>query len=164
MNDQNAAEISANDIQKAREIAADVVRGLGVDTEQLEVTADERGMHINIETQQSAELIGRGGANLEALSVVLKTIFFSKKIGGERVFLFVDVNGYCAAREEKMIARAREAAARVRETGYEERFPEMEAVLRRAVHLAIMEEEGVSSRSDEDSHGRRRLVVFREGE
>jgi spoIIIJ-associated protein len=92
-----------------------------------------------------ALLIGRHGQTLEALQELTRMIV-SRRLD-ERIRVIVDVEDYRKRREERLVAKARELAARVQRSGKEEELEPMNPYERKLVHDAVAEVPGVESSS-----------------
>lgn len=122
----------------------------------LEVVIKDNGCVLNIESEISGILIGRSGETLEALQHVLRLILAQET--GEYFSVLLDVSGYRALRQEKLVEDALAAAKKVVETGEPIDLPEMSSYERRLVHLALQEVEGVETESMGEG-SERRIVV-----
>jgi spoIIIJ-associated protein len=101
-------------------------------------------------------LIGRHGKTLDALQALISAISHRKV--GHRHPLVVDVEGYRARRREKLEDMAVRAAKRAHEQGREIRMRPMNSYERRVVHVALREDDRVSTQS-EGSDPDRRVVI-----
>ena len=78
---------------------------------------------------------------------------------GQRARVVVDVEDYRKRQIDRLSARVREMAARVRRTGRSEALEPMNPFLRRVVHTTIAEVDGVDTASE--GEGAERRVVIR---
>ncbi len=101
-------------------------------------------------------LIGRHGKTLDALQALVSAISHRKV--GHRHPLVVDVEGYRARRREKLEDMAVRAAKRAHEQGSEIRMRPMNSYERRVVHVALREDDRVTTQS-EGSDPDRRVVI-----
>lgn len=101
---------------------------------------------INIETDDSALLIGRHGETLEALQLIARLVA-SRLDLGEDVRVMVDVNSYRRSREEDLLNSVNEAADRVLETGQAETLRPMTSYERHLVHEVVGQVADVVSES-----------------
>ena len=92
-----------------------------------------------------AMLIGRKGETLQQLQY-LTNVLVSRKVESDSVFA-VDVDGYRHRREANLTTMAKEIAEEVRTTGDVITLEPMPAALRRIVHLALEDEDGVTTQS-----------------
>ncbi|MGB9726549.1 MAG: protein jag [Minisyncoccia bacterium] len=110
----------------------------GFQDSNLEINEDysEKIIKINIRTEDSGILIGKGGENLKAFEFVLNTV--SKKlIKSFDWHIVLDVNSYRTVYEEKLREFARQAAHKVSLSKRPLELPPMPAKDRRIIHLEI---------------------------
>ncbi len=105
---------------------------------------DDDATYINIETAGvDGLLIGRKGDTLNSLQHLIGRIV-SRKMGGyQRMTL--DVGGYLKNRQEILRQKAVKAAERARRSNREVQMEPMKASERRIVHVALTNEEGIST-------------------
>lgn len=104
-----------------------------------------------------AILIGRHGRTLEALQLLLSSLV-NRQLG----FHFpvtVDIEGYRERRRNAVTSQAVRAAARVKKTGREVALSPMNAYERRLVHLALRDDEEVTTVSEGEDPDRRVVVL-----
>lgn len=111
----------------------------------LELSGPDR----DIVLQSRAEL-------LEAFQYLLNRTF-SKNAGGVRIL--VDCDGFRQKKEEELKQIAKRISDRVRMTGQSEELGMMNPYERRIVHLAVAEEEGVTSESAGSSFLKRVVIL-----
>lgn len=101
------------------------------------IQEDSGHYRANIETPHPARLIGKNGATLSSLQILLKTILWSQS--QENVLVTVDVDNYLKQQEEKKIQVAERYINMMQERNLAEiKLPPMRALFRRAVHLWIL--------------------------
>lgn len=96
-------------------------------------------------SEELAVLIGRRGETLNSLQYLLNVL--SSRHGQSNAIFGIDIDGYRRRREETLIDMAQEIADEVRTTGDVITLEPMPAAERRIIHLALEEEEGVSTES-----------------
>ena len=158
-------EIMAEGISLAEQgaIAKDFLEGL---LRSMNITADvsvreldEETVELSVDANPPTELgilVGPRGTTLQALSEVTRTVVQSKSPGRTDRIL-VDVARYRERRVEALGRFATKVAAEVIETGEERALEPMSAADRKAVHDALTEVDGVTTRSEGDEP--RRFVV-----
>ncbi len=107
----------------------------------VEVESERDRLYINIKTQDmDGLLIGKSGRNLESLQHLLSRIIHNKD---NSIDLTIDVAGYRKKKEHTLRVRARAFAEEVKRSGREFIFEPLPPSLRRTVHLAVSDIEGV---------------------
>jgi spoIIIJ-associated protein len=94
-------------------------------------------------TEDSDMLIGRRGETLEDIQYLVNRVLQRHVKDAPRIR--VDVEFYRSMREDKMIARAKELAERVRATGLPAALPPMNSYYRRLIHNVFVEDQDVMS-------------------
>lgn len=124
-----------------------------------EIEEGDEGFLVSIDTKDAGRLIGARGESLEGLQLLVNQIL-SKKVGEEgfkRVLL--DVSGWRKQKEEELVARSKEWANQVLETGKDLELEPMSSWQRRVVHMTISEIGGLTSESA--GEGRDRHIVIK---
>jgi spoIIIJ-associated protein len=124
----------------------------------VEVTAAGDEIRANIYGGDPGKIIGRGGRTLAALEYLTNAVI-SRDEGEGRQRVIIDVGGYKARRDERLRKTARQAAARVRKTGFAVELDPMTAAERRIIHLTLAGDPFVVSEST--GEGRNRRVVIK---
>jgi len=142
-------------LKKVRRLVVEVLEKLGVDAK-VEVTETEDGLRVEVCGQDLGALIGYHGETLSSLQLFLNLLFYRRLGKWQRVL--VDVGGYRADRERKLYELAHRMADRARflQTPVE-LFP-MSAADRRLIHLALANEEGITTESVGEGWERRVVV------
>jgi spoIIIJ-associated protein len=105
---------------------------------------DDDATYINVETAGvDGLLIGRKGDTLNSLQHLIGRIV-SRRMGGYQR-LTLDVGGYLRNRQEILRQKAVKAAERARKTNREVQMEPMKASERRIVHVALTDEEGITT-------------------
>ena len=113
--------------------------------------------HLNIATGSPALLIGKHGQTLDAIERLLNCIINKASLVKKRVF--VDTEGYRGRREDRLIEMARQVAEKVRYTDREVVLAPMSARDRRVIHVALKEDDVVSTYSQGEGEMRRVVVT-----
>jgi spoIIIJ-associated protein len=103
-------------------------------------------------------LIGRHGQTLEAIQELARVAIGQRT--GLPARVVVDIEDYRKRQIERLSARVREIALRVARTGRSETLEPMNPFLRKMVHTAVAEVDGVDS-SSEGEGAERRVVIHR---
>jgi spoIIIJ-associated protein len=120
--------------------------GLGRASAVLEVDGDDLGL-----------LIGRRGATLAALQYMVN-VMVNRKMRS-RVLVSIDAEHYKRRREDALHGLARRMADRVRQTGRSVTLEPMPAAERRIVHLALAQDEQVTTGSVGEGESRK-VVIY----
>ena len=126
-----------------------------------EYDGDEGELILDINGGDLAVLIGRHGRVLDALQLVISSIV-SKKLGFHYPVV-VDIEGYKNRRKQKIQNIARAAAARAKRQG-SARLKPMNAYERRLVHIALVDDEEVSTHSEGEDPARYVVITAVRGE
>lgn len=128
----------------------------------MEIQADKDGfLHVDLDTQNNAIMIGRNGATLQSLNMLLKAALsseFKRRIG-----VLVDINGYKEDKYHKICHIAQRAARSVRRTKVDVTLDPMPADERKAIHNYLTNMPGVSTLSEGEGNKRRIKIVYNPG-
>ena len=158
-------ELSEEDLEEQAEVAADFLEGMlermGIQAS-VEPNLEDGTMYVDVigpdpDDEEMGLLIGRHGLTLEAVQELTRVVVAQRT--GQRARVVVDVEDYRKRQIDRLTARVRDAAARVRRTGRSETLEPMNPFLRRIVHTAVAEVDGVASASE--GEGAERRVVIR---
>jgi spoIIIJ-associated protein len=161
-------DLSEEDLEEQAEVAAEFLEGMlermGIQAS-VEPNLEDGTMYIDVigpdpEDEDMGLLIGRHGLTLEAVQELTRVVVAQRT--GQRARVVVDVEDYRKRQIDRLTARVREAAARVRRTGRSETLEPMNPFLRRIVHTAVAEVEGVETASEGEG-AERRVVIRRRG-
>jgi spoIIIJ-associated protein len=128
-----------------------------------EVITRQTGSAVTVEFRAGegdALLIGRRGETLEALQHVLLRMA-GKKLGSRLESVTLDISGYRARREEKLVQLARTLAERVERTGRRAMTEPLTAGERRIVHNALEGRKGVTTQVGGRGGNQRILITPR---
>ena len=145
------------DVSAAPEtILKEILSRMGVDAK-VEADYVDGSTHLNILTDSPALLIGKHGQTLDAIERILNCIVNKVSLAKKRVF--VDTEGYRERRERRLIEMANQVADKVRYTGRDVVLAPMSARDRRVIHVALREDEIVSTYSQGEGDMRRVVVT-----
>ena len=149
-----------NKIEAVKQIIGQTLDQLGVPGKVEFEESITKGLIFNITSPESFMLIGRQGATLHALQVLVQNIAV-KQLGGQEPFWFtLDVDDYKRKREWYLKETAKAAVDHLKKTDKPVRLESMPAYERRFVHAYLQEHfPDVESESQgEDPH---RKIVLR---
>ena len=104
-------------------------------------------IHADIQTEDSALLIGRKGQTLNSLEIIINMIL-SKKLGNNSIRATVDTAGYREKRRKILEHIAIKTAQEVQKTGDSVQLEPMSPGERRIVHLTLKDNPDVQTNSD----------------
>lgn len=159
-------DLSEEDLDEQADVAADFLEGMlermGIEAT-VEPNLEDGTMFVDVigpdpDDEDMGLLIGRHGLTLEAVQELTRVVVAQRT--GQRARVVVDVEDYRKRQIDRLSARAREISARVLRTGRPETLEPMNPFLRRVVHTAVAEVDGVES-SSEGEGAERRVVIRR---
>ncbi len=115
-----------------KKIVLDLLRQMGFDAEIYERIEEDRTV-LNVKTRGAQLLIGKQGANLQALQYMVR-ILFRKQTNDDRFPFAIDIDDYKDQRSLYLKELARKAAAHVRQTKKAVALEPMPSHERRVVH------------------------------
>ena len=146
------------DVSSAPEtILKEILNRMGIDAEVEERFVDG-SIHLDISTDSPALLIGKHGQTLDAIERLLNCIVNKASLAKRRVS--VDIEGYRERREERLIEMARQMAEQVKYRNREVVLAPMSARDRRIIHVALKEDDVVSTYSQGDGDMRRVVITM----
>ena len=114
---------------------------------------------LDVKTEESGRLIGRQGQTLADLQYVVNRIVFQQDQTAPKVML--DVGGYRAQAREALIAKAKDAANKVRRWGDAVELEPLGSYDRRIVHHALREDPDVETHSVEVEGTEKKVLILR---
>lgn len=155
------AELTEEETDKVADVAVDYLRELlgffgetscSVD----EYDGDNGELILDVNGGDLAVLIGRHGRTLDALQMVLSSLMSSTL----KFYypIVVDIESYKSRRKSKVQGLARAAAAKARKQGRVAMAP-MNAYERRLVHLALHDDDSVTTHSEGEDPNRRVVIT-----
>lgn len=121
------------------------------------VAADRGSRSLQVATSDGALLVGRQGERLEEITHLLNRLLLDRIPEAPRVS--VDVEGYLASRDFRLIEEAEAVAARVVATGKPLKLEPMNSYQRRLVHNHFKDHPEVRTWSPEDSARLKRVTI-----
>ena len=144
--------------EKARDFLSDVVGEMRFD---LDVSADwtDEGCVLNLSGRDAHFALAENGEMLDALETVLFQAF-GRDLEREHRFV-VDAEGFRQTRKAELHAMARFAGDQVRKNGRPFTFGVLNSTERRIIHLALQQEEDLTTESVGEGRDRRLQVRLR---
>ena len=152
--DSKSGEDNSEDREKPEEdpevveSASEVLKKLALALdENVKVKAEStnRGIELEMETEEAGIMIGRRGQTLEALQYLTTRIVSHKY--GRPVRILIDAGGYRKRREESLQELAVNAAEKAKRNKRPQAVGPFNAQERRLIHLTLRHENGVSTAS-----------------
>jgi spoIIIJ-associated protein len=152
--------ITKDDIVKySKEFVVEIAKNMGISVN-IEAKKREHFIQLNIFSENSAILIGKGGKTIDALQTLIKSSI--QNTTGFKVNVMIDVEDYKEKINKYLEYNVKRIAKEVRSTGVEAKLDPMNSYERRIVHNAVSEISGVSSISEGEEPNR--FVVIRKNE
>ena len=145
------AKIKLDETKVAKNVK-ELIEHLGVSA-QAEISKVDNTYFVDITSEDSSLLIGKHGANLEALQFVL-AVRLKSQIADEDFELFVDVDGWRKQKEERLQAMAKNLADKVAESGKDEILYDLKPSERRVIHTVLTDHPKVVTLSEGEGEGR----------
>jgi spoIIIJ-associated protein len=142
-----------------KELLDTILGYLGFVAELDEQRGEGGNLTLQIYTEEANRLIGRDGETLEAIQFLLNRLIQSKDRDAEKVI--VDCEHYRSMREDKIVARVKELAERVRISGRSLQLEPMNSYERRIVHNAFKDDPDVATWSPNDSARIKQITLLK---
>ena len=126
-----------------------------------EYEGDDGELILDVNGGDLAVLIGRHGRTLDSLQMVLSSLMSSTL--RFRYPVVVDIEGYKNRRRDKLRTMARSAASRAKRQHSKVSLPPMNAYERRLVHLALVDDDGVTTHSEGEDPTRHVVITALRG-
>jgi spoIIIJ-associated protein len=112
---------------------------------------------LNIEGDGSGLLIGKRGQNLDAIQYILNKAI--NRADNERKMIMVDSEAYRKRREEALLVLAQRIREKVKKTKKPVSLSNMNAHDRRIIHLALQEDETLTTKSRGEGEYRKIVIL-----
>ncbi len=145
---------------RAKQVLSDLMERSSIEVEIALTETDER-IKLDVYPAQeddAALLIGRQGRTLSAYQFILNRIV--NRFPEDRKPVSIDVSGYAEQRKARLATLAGRLANSVRDQGVEIQILGMDPADRRAVHMALAEEDRINTFSEDEGIGRRLVVTL----
>ncbi len=144
-------------IIKVKDVSNDLIGSLGFDVDSI-VTHGDGVVMVNVQCDEPALLIGRGGEGIDAIQHILRSLL-RRDLMEKRANVVLDIANYRDKRNDRVQRDAREKALQVLSTGIEEELSPMSSYERRLVHIIVRNMADVETESR--GEGRERKVVIK---
>lgn len=151
-----------NEYDKAAEYVKSIILGLGMESCEVEVFADDEEISFDVSCGDDYGIvIGRRGETLDAIQYLARMVANKGSSGYKRVS--VNVGDYREKRAQVLIALAKKNAARAVRTGRNIVLEPMNPYERRIIHTAVQDVEGATSYSTGVDLDRRVIIAPENG-
>ena len=141
---------------QAKELLAGILTRMSFEC-QVRVNETPEKIILNIEGDESGLLIGRRGQNLDALQYILNKAI--NKSDNSRKMISVDSETYRKRREDSLLELAQRVREKVKNTQKPVSLAHMNAHDRRIIHLALQEDESLTTKSRGEGEYRKIVVL-----
>ncbi|MCX6354027.1 MAG: KH domain-containing protein [Candidatus Aureabacteria bacterium] len=124
---------------------------------------EDETLKVEVESKESALLIGKEGKVLESLQYITQRIAQRNIPEGQIVRIIIDIAGYRTRKEEEISKLAKEIAERVSKSGQSVLMQPMGSWERRIVHMALKDEAKLVTESEDTIKGRQVRIKLKEG-
>jgi spoIIIJ-associated protein len=158
-NDRPQSDVTPQEVgDAAASFMADLARAFGVDDASTELIVDGTDLDVRVTGAGLGLMVGPGGRTLNAIQDLVR-VAAQRRLGDHETRLRVDIADYREKRRVALEQFAAKVAAQVIETGAAKRLEPMPSSDRKVVHDAIIEIDGVTSRSEGDDPMRRVVIT-----
>ena len=154
---QSAEQVAEQALEHLQQILS--VAGLDCTAKLVNVEGDV--VHLEIVGPEAGLLIGRRGQTLDALQYLLLVMVSHDRSLSQRFRVLLDADGYRQRRTEALESLAQSLAARVKQTGQEAVLEPLNALERRIVHTALMDDPEVETYSEGEEPNRHVVITPR---
>lgn len=152
--------ITKDDVVKySKDFIIEIAKQMGL-TVNIEAKKREHYIQLNLFSEKSAILIGKGGKTIDALQTLIKSSI--QNTTGFKVNVMIDVEDYKEKINKHLEFNVKKIAREVKKTGIEAKLDPMNSYERRIVHTAISEIEGVNTISEGEEPNR--YIVIRKND
>ena len=138
-------------LELVKEQAQELLSKASIDAK-VDVSEDENGYHVSVDTEENALLIGKHGNTLSSFEYLLAQILAAKT--GEYKRVIVEVGGYREERENYLKDLANRLKEEVLATDSEKTIRGLKPWERRYVHMLLAEDSDVLTESEGEDRDR----------
>jgi len=141
---------------KAKELLTGILQRMSFEC-QVAIQETPEKIILNIEGDGSGLLIGKRGQNLDAIQYILNKAINRSDI--DRKMIMVDSEAYRKRREESLLVLAERIREKVKKTKRPVSLSNMNAHDRRIIHLALQEDETLTTKSRGEGEYRKIVIL-----
>jgi spoIIIJ-associated protein len=142
--------------ETAQKFLSGLVTAFGT-TGSVSATIDGDEIDVRVDGEDLGLMVGSRGTTLQAIQDLTR-VASQRRLGDQDTRLRIDIAGYRERRKEALTRFALKVAAEVKESGEARALEPMQSADRKIVHDALVEVDGIVTRS-EGEDPRRRVVV-----
>ena len=138
-------------VKYIKDYVIDIAKYMGTSVN-IEAKKREKYIQINLFSENSSILIGKGGRTLEAMQLLIKNSILNQT--GFKINVILDVEDYKEKNNRHLEFNVKKIAKEVRRTGVDAKLDPMNSYERRIVHNAVGTIKGVTSHSEGEEPNR----------
>jgi len=154
--DQAVDKFGENVALRAKTILEGILTGMGIQTP-VSVEETEDSILLNVKGDGGGLLIGRRGQNLDAIQYIVNKA--ANRSANGRKMIIIDTEAYRKRREESLIALAEKLGEKVKKTKKAITVSHMNAHDRRIIHMALQDDESLTTKSRGEGEYRKILIL-----
>lgn len=148
------------DTEKITSLLQAIFAKLDIEAEiQIEIDQNEKVVNINVEGDDTGDIIGKRGQTLDAIQYLISIIVNKKQDEYYRVKL--DTNNYRERRQKTLENLAKNVAAKVKKTRKKVALEPMNPYERRVIHSYLQSDKFVTTKSEGEEPNRRVVVYYK---
>jgi spoIIIJ-associated protein len=151
------ATLAGSFAEEANQVLQNLLDKMGLMAISNVAKADEEGVSLDVKGEDMGRIIGKEGAMLKSLEIVVGTM--TQKLTNTKSRVRIDAGGYKDKREKVLEKLAKEVAEEVASTGVEKELPPMEAADRRIIHISLKDDAQTETYSKGEGRDRRLVVA-----
>jgi len=151
-----------NDFErKILDFLSGLFQHVGIEAQVRIAFREDRKLGLDVDSPDSAILIGKRGQTLEAIQTVANVVAGRSKNSNSRVI--VDSQNYRQRREHSLVRMAQQTADEVRKTRQSRLLEAMNPFERRLIHTTLSEEADIETASEGEGLYKRVRILYRGG-
>ena len=141
------------------EFVAGLIKRVGIDATISIMYREEQKIGIDIDTDDTGIIIGKRGATLEALQLIVNIA--AGRLGTESIRVILDAEDYRYRREQNLVRLANRVAEDVRRSGKSKLLQPMNPFERRLIHTTLNDSDDVVTESEGDGLYKKVRIIYK---